>query len=150
VAISQVEITRLRLREPPKVGAEQKFGATTVRDLLGALTGLLNAQNGILGVWVNYEVERLNLDLDLGTMQLDPDGVWIDPGPITAESLRARGDAEPFESDALPPGVLPSGVLPPCELGPEMPGEATLPEGPELVPTPEAEPLPGLRVEDPT
>lgn len=103
VAISQVEVTRLRLREPPKVGAEQKFGATTVRDLLGALTGLLNAQNGILGVWVDYEVERVNLDLDLGTMQLDPDGVWIDPGPITAESLRARADAEPLEPDALPP-----------------------------------------------
>jgi len=125
VAISQVEVTRLRLREPPKVGAEQKFGATTVRDLLGALNGLLGAQNGILGVWVDYEVERLNLDLDLGTMQLDPDGVWIDPGPITAESLRARADAEPLDSDALPPGVLPPG-----ELCPEMPGDA-LEEGEE-------------------
>jgi len=150
VAISQVEVTRLRLREPPKVGAEQKFGATTVRDLLGALNGLLGAQNGILGVWVEYEVERLNLDLDLGTMQLDPDGVWIDPGPITAESLRARGDAEPLDSDALPPGVFPPGVLPPCELGPEMPQDEVPPEpppgvppqppsdGPELIPAPPA------------
>ena len=33
-------------------------------------------------MWVNYEVLRRNLDLELGVMQLDDDGQWIDPGPI--------------------------------------------------------------------
>ena len=51
-----------------------------------------------LSVWVNYEVLRRSLDLDLGTMQLDAEGNWIDPGPIRAdlgisfESDAANGD----------------------------------------------------------
>jgi hypothetical protein len=58
----------------------EDFGATTARDMVDALSGLQNAQNDFLSVWVNYEVQRLSLDFDLGTMQLDPNGQWIDPG----------------------------------------------------------------------
>jgi hypothetical protein len=57
-------------------------GATAARDAVSALTDLQEAQNLFLGIWVNYEALRLILDLDLGTMQLDADGNWIDPGPM--------------------------------------------------------------------
>ena len=30
------------------------------------------------GAWVDLEIQRMNLDYDLGTMQLDPAGMWID------------------------------------------------------------------------
>jgi hypothetical protein len=57
-------------------------GATAARDTVSALNDLQEAQNLFLGIWVNYEAFRMILDLDLGTMQLDAHGNWIDPGPI--------------------------------------------------------------------
>ena len=88
VAIDQVELARLRLREPPKPGVATTFGATTARDLVSALSDLLNVQNDFLSVWVDYQVERINLDFDLGTMQLDEYGMWIDPGSAIADISR--------------------------------------------------------------
>jgi hypothetical protein len=49
---------------------------------VSALSDLLDAQNNFMSVWVNYEALRRSLDLDLGTLQLDSEGLWIDPGPI--------------------------------------------------------------------
>ena len=79
VGIDQVEITRLRLRQPPQPGVVATLSNTTARDLVSALSDLQNVQNDFLSVWVNNEVERLNLDFNLGTMQLDSRGMWIDP-----------------------------------------------------------------------
>jgi len=88
VAIAQVDLARLRLNEPPKPGARgAQFGATTARDLVSALGDLLDAQNDFLDVWVSFEVLRMLLDFELGTMRLDEDGLWVDPGPITAETM---------------------------------------------------------------
>lgn len=63
----------------------QEAGVTAARDVVSALVDLQQAQTDFLNVWVNYEVQRLNLDLDLGTMNLDYEGNWIDPGPIGGE-----------------------------------------------------------------
>ena len=52
------------------------------RNLIDALDGLRSAQDAFLIVWVDYEVRRGVLDLDLGTMELDEKGLWIDPGAI--------------------------------------------------------------------
>lgn len=88
VAIDQVELARLRLRQPPAPGAVQTaLGATTARDLVAALGDLQNVQNDFLSVWVNNEVERMNLDFNMGTMELDDRGMWIDP----RSALGARG-----------------------------------------------------------
>lgn len=57
-------------------------GPTAARDTITALSALLDSQNGLLNLYVNFEVVRRGLDLDLGTMELTPDGMWIDPGPI--------------------------------------------------------------------
>jgi hypothetical protein len=46
---------------------------------------------------VNYEVIRRSLDFDLGTMQLTPEGLWLDPGPLTPETL---GDAKNMYASA--------------------------------------------------
>lgn len=63
----------------------QEAGVTAARDVVSALGDLQTAQTDFLNVWVNYEVQRLNLDLDLGTMNLDDEGNWMDPGPIGGE-----------------------------------------------------------------
>ena len=91
VAVDQVELIRLRLNEPPKPGETVLLGATTARDLVSALSALLAVQNDFLSVWVNYEVLRLGLDFNLGTMQLNKQGLWIDPGPID-ETFGATGE----------------------------------------------------------
>ncbi len=62
-------------------------GPTAARDAISALADLLDAQNGLLDIFVNYEVVRRGLDLDLGTMELTPEGLWIDPGKISPEML---------------------------------------------------------------
>ncbi len=105
-AINQVEVTQLRLNQPPKPGEELQLGATTARDLVSALSDLLSVQDDFLSVWVNHEVQRVGLDFDLGTMRLNSKGQWIDPGPITAEALHAPG-LNPLGEDAdfLPPDV---------------------------------------------
>jgi hypothetical protein len=115
VAIAQVELTQLRLQRPPKPGEEQTFGATTARDLVQALSGLLSAQDSFLGLWVDYEVQRMNLDLDLGTMRLDDRGVWIDPGEIVPGPTRAGEQAGPVNLDLdAEPGPVPEEVpIPP-------------------------------------
>ena len=78
-AISQVDLARLRLSEPPQPGRNAQFGATTARDLVNALNDLLDASNAFLQVWVGYEAMRMRLDYELGTMQLTERGLWLDP-----------------------------------------------------------------------
>ena len=62
-------------------------GPTAARDTIDALRALLNSQNSLLNIYVNYEVVRRGLDFDLGTMELTPEGLWIDPGKISPAEL---------------------------------------------------------------
>lgn len=138
VAISQVERTQLRLQEPAKpnqVGVQ--FDSTTARDLINALDSLLAAQNDFLSVGVNYEILRRGLDVDMGTIQLDPRGIWIDPGPVDGEFWRRQigkqeeGERSGFGEDLISP--RPTEQLP---EGERVPLENLLPAQPplELVP----------------
>ncbi len=70
-------------------------GPTAARDAISALNDLLNSQNTLLNIFVNYEVIRRSIDFDLGTMQLTPEGLWLDPGPITAFTLGRSGIRTP-------------------------------------------------------
>jgi outer membrane protein TolC len=96
VAISQVDLTQLRLSEPPQIAATTQFTPTTARDLVQSLSDLLNVQNDFLSVWVNSEVQRLGLEFDLGVMQLDNYGLRCDQNvPFAAyiagaEAIRAK------------------------------------------------------------
>lgn len=142
VAISQVDLTQLRLSEPPRAGEEAQFGDTTARDLVQSLSDLLNVQNDFLSVWVNYEVQRLGLEFDLGVMELDPMGMRIDNPMSYADYLSAvcrpqRVDgveAAPDEAPLDSPLRWPEGVAPPAE-----PTQEKLPE-------PRANPEPSAKV----
>jgi len=168
VAISQVELTRLRLSEPPRAGETETFNSSTARDLVTAISSLLDAQNDFLGVWINYEVIRLGLDFNMGTMQLDPNGIWLDPGIISPENLppceypvfeapRAFEDpkfAVPANTDAArdTESIEPGRVVPPAPIPPQdqsLPGPVAraaaplypMPAGPpHLMPSPIVQP----------
>ncbi|MEZ6086609.1 MAG: TolC family protein [Pirellulaceae bacterium] len=100
VAIAQVDIARLKLNPPLRPDQRSATSPTAARDLVSALSDLLDAQNDFLNVWVNYEVLRVLLDFEMGTMQLDAEGIWIDPGPIVDDDQKDedRRD-EPEEID---------------------------------------------------
>ena len=85
VAIAQVDLARLRLNQPPQPGKAGQFGATTARDLVSALSDLLDAQNEFLDGWVGYEILRMILDFELGTMRVDDGNLWVDPGEVVDE-----------------------------------------------------------------
>ncbi|MCO6043881.1 TolC family protein [Aeoliella sp. ICT_H6.2] len=78
LAISQVDLTQLRLSEPPQPGETAELGNTTARDLVQSLSDLLNVQNDFLSVWVDYAVQQVSLEFDLGVMEIDSRGIRID------------------------------------------------------------------------
>lgn len=115
VAIAQVDLTQLRLVEPPRPEETEQFGDTTARDLVQALGDLLSAQNDLLSVWVNNRVQRFNLELDLGIMMVDSQGLWV---PIEAPldtflpvgPCSGGGDIQAIH---CPPGAVAPRRLPP-------------------------------------
>jgi len=116
VAISQVEQSQARLRRPPKPeeirvpGQGGGLGDTLARDLVQDLASLLRAQNDFASLWVQYEALRINLDLDLGTMRIDSQGQWLDPGPIRPSASGPKQPpsppAGPLIEEFLPPQLL--------------------------------------------
>jgi hypothetical protein len=113
VAAQQIELVEERRRVQESTG--EPAGPTTARDTVSALREMLNSQNDILSVWVTYEALRRTLDFELGTMQLDSDGMWIDPGQIGPEQgYPGIGDDErcwpgemiPAESTGTEPPLL--------------------------------------------
>ena len=84
-------------------------GPTAARDSVSALADLLQAQNTFLGVWVFYEAQRRNLDQDLGTIRVDENNIWVDPGSITSQAYGFSGGALNDSS----PGIIPKAVTPP-------------------------------------
>ncbi len=118
LAISQVDLTQLRLSEPPMPGETSELSNTTARDLVQSLSDLLNVQNDFLSVWVNYEVQQLALELDLGVMELDSRGLRIDAKRSYATLLE---DLPIYPGD-LKPGM---GCVPMEEL---RPASEVLPE----------------------
>ena len=112
IAISKVDLAKLRLQEPPRPGVQATIGATTARDLVDALNDLLDSQNDFLSLRVGFDVLRMLLDFEVGTMQTDEDGLWIDPGVITRSSLTARAprwsEVSDSRSPVAPPALTPA------------------------------------------
>ncbi len=140
VAIQQVDLARENLNRPPRINetaeAYAVARASIGRDLVSALSDLLDTQNEFLNVWVTYEVQRLNLDFEMGTMMLDDQGMWIDPGPIrvdpnAAVDDRLMGDQDPDEADA--PLPLPREVFPEIRIE-----GVPVPQPPDALPPPDA------------
>ena len=138
IAIRRVDQTRENLNRPvpPPVPGEPpaQFGPTAALNLLTALSDLRASQNNLMSVWLNYYAGRMTLMRELGILQLDERGLWID----TPIELAVRMSPEECP---LPPDVPAQWY----DLAPEgeHPGvpPAPLPE-PPATPAPGAEPAP--------
>jgi hypothetical protein len=94
----RVDVMQLRMEQPAQRG--RQIDTATSRQLIDALNGLMSSQNSFLSTWVAYQTQRMLLDLNMGTMELDKDGRWIDPGIITKE--RRKSDLIPVKHEAVP------------------------------------------------
>lgn len=103
IAVDRVDQAREILVQPGRV-----FGPTDTRDLVDALDALRDAQNNFMSVWLNHHAARMELMRDLGLMQLDENGLWVD---IPLEKA-AQASAEESQ---LPPEVPDEWVLGPSE-----------------------------------
>lgn len=111
IALRAFDNTRLRLRQPPAPTvpgevAQVQFGPTVARDLLGALSDLLNAQNNFMSVWLQYETTRMQLYRDLGILRLDENGLWVE-GPIEPYIEAVKYLPEFGIPPMVPPGPFP-------------------------------------------
>lgn len=131
IAIRRVDETREVLNQPPPPSepgqATQQLGPTAALNLLYALSDLRSSQNNFMSVWLNYYATRMTLMRELGIMEIDENGMWVDR-PL-AEVF------EPVEIVPLPPDV-PEGLIP-------------LLEEPSVAPSPEPAPGRGLPPADP-
>jgi hypothetical protein len=102
IAVRRVDQTREVLNQPPQVAAAGEasaaLGPTAAQNLLTALSDVRNTQNNFMSVWLNYYATRMTLVRDLGLMQLDENGLWIDR-PLD-DSLRLDDD-----DCELPPAI---------------------------------------------
>jgi len=82
LAVVRVDLVLATLREPPPAVTPGQpapaLVATAVLDLVNALSDLQNTQNFFMSVWLNYYAARMSLMRDLGIMQLDEQGLWVD------------------------------------------------------------------------
>ncbi len=83
VAATQLDSAQLKLKEPVARGTT--IDTDTSRQLVSSLLNILNTQNQFLNTWVDYQTARMQLDLNMGTMELDGSGRWIDPGIMTKD-----------------------------------------------------------------
>nr|WP_095740383.1 TolC family protein [Rhodopirellula sp. SM50] len=81
IALRRVDQTQLSLLTPPpqgQPGVRPQINPTTAINLLGAQGSLQTSQNSFLAAWLDYYAARLRLFRELGVMQLDSSGRWIE------------------------------------------------------------------------
>ena len=120
---------------PPQPGQTAgELGPTAAQDLLLALSDLSGSQSILTSVWLDYYATRMRLAREMGVMQLDETGLWIDQPLSTAAQLKPEEVPLP---PPLPPNVaeqLKNAPAPPTPPAPPQPS----PEKPNIPPPPDA------------
>ncbi len=121
-------------------------GGLRGRNLVDALNDILSTQNNLINIWADYERTRLAIYRDMDIMEIDEDGVWIDPyyQELKRNSFRQRHAIEHKPTEiSLPPeptaGDLEVQLLPPGPAGVQH-GHNPIPS-PSVVRITDAEPL---------
>ena len=105
IAMRRVDQTQLSLNTPPgqlQPGARPPINPTTAINLLGAQSALQSTQNSFLAAWLSYYASRMRLHRELGIMELDSEGRWIEK-PMDASVLNVPRQDEGGDEFMLPP-----------------------------------------------
>ncbi len=92
IAIRRVDQTRLSLSQPPPPPpppsadgsipivdpAAGQLAPTATLNLIYAFNDLRSSQDALTSIWINYYATRASLAYQMGVMNLDEHGVWID------------------------------------------------------------------------
>ncbi|MFP6762604.1 MAG: TolC family protein [Planctomycetaceae bacterium] len=108
IAMRRVDQTQLSLNTPPvqlEPGNRPRINPTTARDILSAQRSLRNTQNNFLAAWLNHYAARLRLYRELGIMEINSEGLWIERPLEDLVPSGKDGDAGPQQ---LPPMVPPA------------------------------------------
>jgi outer membrane protein TolC len=74
----QNQAVKLAERRVRGAALNLEAGRAAIRDLLEAQESLLTAQNGLTGAMIDYRLAELRLQRDLGTLQVDSTGLWLE------------------------------------------------------------------------
>lgn len=110
IALRRVDQTQLSLLTPPpqgQPGQRPQISPTTAINLLGAQSSLQTSQNSFLTAWLSYYAARLRLYRELGVMNLDPSGQWIE----NSIDFSAPDEPEEIPTLQLLPPAVPDEVL---------------------------------------
>jgi outer membrane protein TolC len=78
---TQAEAVRLAQKRVQSVEMFFELGRAEVRDLLDAQSSLITAQNGLTSAAVSYRVAELELQRDLGVLEVNEQGLWQEYSP---------------------------------------------------------------------
>jgi hypothetical protein len=145
IATRRVDQTREVLSRPPDPVAPGVaavgLGPTAALNLLTALNDLQSTQNNFMSVWLNHYSARMGLMRELGLMEIDDRGIWIDrpleelmpgvdltaPEPLPPEIPQAWIDE--LNGELVPPGKTDGAETLPA--APRAAGPETLPAAPD-------------------
>ncbi len=120
IAIRRVDQTREILNKPaPPTPAGQtptQLGPTAALNLLTALSDLRNTENNFISIWINFWADRMRILRELGLMQTDDTGVWIEES--IEDALRRSGQQEEPVPPEVPAKWLQDATSPPAALPP--------------------------------
>lgn len=97
----QAEAVRVAQRRVDSTNLFLQAGRAEIRDLLEAQNDLNSAQDSLTDAVVNYRIGELELQRDMGVLQVSGEGLWneFDPDTVDLEAIR-----EAIEANR--PGVL--------------------------------------------
>lgn len=107
IAIRLVDSTQSRLYRPVRPAqpgqSQQLLGETLALNIVNSYSRLAQTQGTFLSTWMQYQAARMRLQRELGIMELDQEGSWVDqPLPPVEEML------EEIEEDELLSTVEPT------------------------------------------
>ncbi len=104
IAMQRVDQTQLSLnppRPPVAPGVRPPINRNAADQLLGAQSSLQTTQNNFLAAWLSHYATKLRLYRELGIMQLDQDGRWIEKPIEEFQTLQPNDDG--IEELLVPP-----------------------------------------------
>lgn len=148
IAIRRVDQTREILNKPaPPTPAGQtptQLGPTAALNLLTALSDLRNTENNFISIWINYWADRIRLLRELGLMQTDDTGVWMQES--IEDAVRRAGVQETQMPPEVPAQWLNDSGAPAAGALPTPPQPTAPPTGPATgratLPAPNSAPIP--------
>lgn len=108
IALRRVDQTQLSLLTPPpqgQPGVRPQISPTTAINLLAAQSSLQDSQNSFLAAWLNYYAAKIRLYRELGVMQLDSSGRWVENSVEFGSDAPTNTAADVIEP--LPPEIPP-------------------------------------------